>query len=1112
MVGRGRVPTSYANDTAVRLIPPATQTTSVVNDVPEQLFLAISAPMLVAGAINAEVRVEYAELYIGEISPTQGGNTGNTTAKISGAGFNSSTSAVLVGAGGNRVTAQSTRLELTGTMFATFNLAGTPLGPYALEVIRSQDSSAQTLPDAFQIVAGAEGRLKLSLDGPNLVRSGRKYSYRLHFENIGEADMPAPFVQVTATSPGAMFWAEGRWSDSGLVWLVTCSTCRGDVLPPGTGGDVNFEVNTSTDTRLRVGIVVEDERPFDWRYIETRLRPSDLSDTEWNQLWPTIVEAIGSQNRAVLGYLRATNAYNSGSALADVLLEAAARAAAETTNAQSARSLSAQIAVSTVYKNYTKMIAWQDVKIYEGGTANQLVYPDTVTYEQWLNSTGTVSPAAGSTFLVTKPTIIVTHGWRTDYTDPQNGAWEPESEWQYKLAARLAKEFGKEYNVVWVVWPNGSNTPIAESHSASGNAVNAGQVLAYKLKHLGYDKWDETVFIGHSFGNAVNAHAAALASTLPMSSRDGVGTALLLSPASLDGFDEGTPPPYTGSFRRSISITAPNIADDNRPRIGDITLQYLDPPRNDVRISELLYWKHGVASILIGCFLLNGGGDSKCNGINTSAVTLVEVLIKNQWEKIGLTEQINDNQRYTIDRFGNISMQPENSCGPNEAGASACLRTYGSEKILYSAPKLEYSVSIVRAMDPNDKVAPAGFGEQHIVGSGQPIRYVINFENMPSATAPVQEVHVTDILNADLDLATLQFDTIEFGNHSIMPGTAPGILEYGNTEMPPASVVTGQSDGPMVVQIQARADVQTRTIEWYLRLVDSGTGDFPMDPLAGFLPPEDGTGRGQGYVSFTIHPKVGTAEGTVIENQAAIVFDTNDPIATNNVMNTIGHAVDLTLDKVGQTQPQSNDAIVLTYRVINDGPDVSTNTTVNAVFPEQLQFTGVTSTIGSCQGTSCTVGTLQVGQEATISYSVQPIANGGFAVTTGASSTEYEINGVDNIVMSDLVISDVVTPGKMAQSITFAPVSKLTLGSPAIKLQAVTTSGLSVTFQSLSPAVCTVNGEMLTLVTVGDCHLRASQAGNAQFLAAPDVDQIIKIQASTPGNPQTYLYLPAVRR
>ena len=158
------------------------------------------------------------------------------------------------------------------------------------------------------------------------------------------------------------------------------------------------------------------------------------------------------------------------------------------------------------------------------------------------------------------------------------------------------------------------------------------------------------------------------------------------------------------------------------------------------------------------------------------------------------------------------------------------------------------------------------------------------------------------------------------------------------------------------------------------------------------------------------------------------------------------------------------------------------------------------------------VGTLQVGQEATISYSVQPIANGGFAVTTGASSTEYEINGVDNIVMSVLVISDVVTPGKMAQSITFAPVSQLTLGSPAIKLQAMTTSGLSVTFQSLSPAVCTVNGEMLTLVAVGDCHLRASQAGNAQFLAAPDVDRIVKIQASTPGDPQTYLYLPAVRR
>jgi hypothetical protein len=53
--------------------------------------------------------------------------------------------------------------------------------------------------------------------------------------------------------------------------------------------------------------------------------------------------------------------------------------------------------------------------------------------------------------------------------------------------------------------------------------------------------------------------------------------------------------------------------------------------------------------------------------------------------------------------------------------------------------------------------------------------------------------------------------------------------------------------------------------------------------LTGFLPPEDGTGRGMGYVAYTVAPKAGLASGTVIRNVATIGFDANPPIATNQV-------------------------------------------------------------------------------------------------------------------------------------------------------------------------------------------------------------------------------------
>jgi hypothetical protein len=53
--------------------------------------------------------------------------------------------------------------------------------------------------------------------------------------------------------------------------------------------------------------------------------------------------------------------------------------------------------------------------------------------------------------------------------------------------------------------------------------------------------------------------------------------------------------------------------------------------------------------------------------------------------------------------------------------------------------------------------------------------------------------------------------------------------------------------------------------------------------LTGFPPPEDGTGRGQGYFSYLVRPDAGLATGTAIRNVARIQFDFGEIIATNQV-------------------------------------------------------------------------------------------------------------------------------------------------------------------------------------------------------------------------------------
>jgi hypothetical protein len=79
-----------------------------------------------------------------------------------------------------------------------------------------------------------------------------------------------------------------------------------------------------------------------------------------------------------------------------------------------------------------------------------------------------------------------------------------------------------------------------------------------------------------------------------------------------------------------------------------------------------------------------------------------------------------------------------------------------------------------------------------------------------------------------------------------------------------------------------------------------------------------------------------------------------------------------------------------------------------------------------------------------------------------------------------------------AQTLTFEAPEDLPFGTPAIPLTATASSGLPVAFSVISgPA--TLSGSTLTLTGAGAVTLRASQPGNAGFLAAPEVDRSFQV-------------------
>ena len=92
------------------------------------------------------------------------------------------------------------------------------------------------------------------------------------------------------------------------------------------------------------------------------------------------------------------------------------------------------------------------------------------------------------------------------------------------------------------------------------------------------------------------------------------------------------------------------------------------------------------------------------------------------------------------------------------------------------------------------------------------------------------------------------------------------------------------------------------------------------------------------------------------------------------------------------------------------------------------------------------------------------------------------------------------------QTITFTLPAQVTANTTAT-LNGVASSGLPVSYTSLTAAVCTVAGNQVSYLTVGTCQIRATQAGNAQY---EDADPVTRT-TTVVGQPQTISFtLPAL--
>jgi uncharacterized protein (TIGR03382 family)/uncharacterized repeat protein (TIGR01451 family) len=174
--------------------------------------------------------------------------------------------------------------------------------------------------------------------------------------------------------------------------------------------------------------------------------------------------------------------------------------------------------------------------------------------------------------------------------------------------------------------------------------------------------------------------------------------------------------------------------------------------------------------------------------------------------------------------------------GPAAPVALLALDVKGDIEACAELFKKVFGLVFLFPVDPNEKISATGI-DGYLKGD-ETIHYTIQFENLPEATAEARRVVVTDKIDEDLILNSLE------------------LLDTSHPET-----------------LSIEVDDDTRTASFVFDGID--------------LPPNTEPPAGQGHIEFSMELSEGLESGTEFANQAEIVFDNQAPIVTQQVVHRI---------------------------------------------------------------------------------------------------------------------------------------------------------------------------------------------------------------------------------
>lgn len=129
-------------------------------------------------------------------------------------------------------------------------------------------------------------------------------------------------------------------------------------------------------------------------------------------------------------------------------------------------------------------------------------------------------------------------------------------------------------------------------------------------------------------------------------------------------------------------------------------------------------------------------------------------------------------------------------------------------------------------------------------------------------------------------------------------------------------------------------------------------------------------------------------------------------------------------------------------------------------------------------------------------------ADGWSAQFTPAGAGDYLFRSIatdsDGLVEPAPVVADASAQAHLPQDIDFPALADRSLDQSPFVVSAVASSGLPVSFSSLTSSVCDVSGNNVSLLAMGLCEIAANQTGDSQYAAADQVVRGFNVTAAEP--------------